>query len=219
MRPPPTALRRRPIRLPQIDRLIVKELVGPWIFGVGMFTSLLFAATYLGRLAGFLVGGVPISLVLELTALYLPAMIVKTFSMAMLLASLLAFGRLSGDSEIVALRAGGASLARIVLPVAVYAFLVAVITFAFDEGVVPRASTKAVQIENVVAKIQTPGALPSGLFPVIRDQKLVLSITAAHVNRATGELQDVAAVAYDRNQHPFQVMTAPIVMWGGPSDP
>lgn len=159
------------------------------------------------------------TLVLELTVLYMPAMIVKTFSMAMLLASLLAFGRLSSDSEVVALRAGGASLYRIMAPVAVYAFLVSVLTFAFNEGVVPPATDKATDVENQVAHIQTGGLGAPGVYPVVRNRKLVLSITASHTNRATGELLGVAAVAYDENQRPVYVLTAPLVKWGGPNDP
>ena len=61
--------------------------------------------------------------------------------MAMLLAGLLAYGRLSGDSEIVALRAAGASIARIVAPAGLMAILVAVVAFAVDETMVPWAAS------------------------------------------------------------------------------
>ena len=116
--------------LRQIDRLITKELIGPWLFGVGLFSALLMAATYLGRLVGYIVDQAPGELVGQLVVLSLPAILVKTFTMAVLLAALLAFGRLSSDSEIVALRAGGASIYRIVAPVAFFSLLVAMITLS-----------------------------------------------------------------------------------------
>ena len=184
-----------------------------------MFASLLVAATYLGRLAGFLVGGIPATLVLELTAMYLPAMVVKTFSMAMLLSALLAFGRLSSDSEIVALRASGASLFRIILPVAVFSILIAALTFAFDEVVVPFAARKAVSIEYQIQHIQTKGDGDPQVLPLYTKNKLTLSISAVHVNVGTGELHDVAIVAFGPDGKASEVMTAPVVRWAGTSDP
>ena len=88
-------------------------------------------------------GGAPPGVIVRLVLLAVPAIMVKTFSMSMLLAGLLGFGRLSSDSELVALRAGGASVPRILRPVAVVSLLVAFATFAFNEMVVPRAARTA----------------------------------------------------------------------------
>jgi lipopolysaccharide export system permease protein len=199
--------------------LVIKELVGPWVFGVGMFSSLLIAATYLGRLAGYLVMGIPVSLVMELTAMLLPAMVVKTFSMSMLLSSLLAFGRLSSDSEIVALRAGGASLFRIIFPVAVFSLVVAMGTFAFNESIVPTAGQRSVALENRIAQIRTPGVGPPLSKAISHNGRLQLGISAAHVDTATGELHGFSAVVYDSHEKPIQIMTAPLVLWAGPNSP
>ena len=127
----------------QIDRLILKELAGPWVFGVGLFSALLMAGMYLNRIADYVVQGVPTGMIVELTALLFPAILVKTFSMAVLLGALLAFGRLSSDSEIVALRAGGASIVRIVQPVMLFSLVIAIVTFGFNEVLVPGAASRA----------------------------------------------------------------------------
>ncbi|MEQ1936541.1 MAG: LptF/LptG family permease [Fimbriimonadaceae bacterium] len=119
----------------RIDRLIIGELAGPWMFGTAIFTTLIMAGTYLFKITDYLANGVSFAVVLKLTLLLLPGVIVKTFSMAVLLATLLAFGRLSSDSEIVALRAAGASLGRIMMPVAVFGVVVAAIAFGVNEFV------------------------------------------------------------------------------------
>ncbi|MER3462424.1 MAG: LPS export ABC transporter permease LptG, partial [Armatimonadota bacterium] len=36
-----------------LDRLIYRELFGPWVFGVAMFTTVLLAGTYLFRLTNY----------------------------------------------------------------------------------------------------------------------------------------------------------------------
>jgi lipopolysaccharide export system permease protein len=130
-----------------IDRLIVGELIGPWFFGVAIFTVLIAAGQFLFQITQYLASGVDIWLTMQLLSYLMPGVIVKTFSMSMLLSTLLAFGRLSGDSEIVAMRAGGISLWRIMAPVAVFGALASVLAFAFGEYVVPGATLKALKIQ------------------------------------------------------------------------
>ena len=134
-----------------IDRLVWKEMIGPWLFGVALFTVVLMAGTYLFRLTDYLVKGVDSMVLLKMTLLFLPGLVAKTFPMAVLLSSLLAFARLSNDSEIIAAQTGGASLFRIVRPVAVFGVAVALLAFVFGEVVVPQASfTARAMTEEIV---------------------------------------------------------------------
>lgn len=201
----------------RIDRLVLGELAAPWGFGVGLFTALLMAGTYLGRLTGFIVGGASPGLVVELLALYLPPLLVKTFSMSMLLAGLLGFGRLSADSEIVALKASGASVPRIVRPVVLASLVVALVTFAFNELIVPPAAARAVAIANELARSGKIGGKPDA-HVVIQDKKLVLSITALGYDVANGTLKGVTAIAYDKYEQPAWLLTAPTVIFRGQDD-
>ena len=63
--------------------------------------------------------------------------------MSMLLSTLLAYGRLSGDSEINALRSCGVSLYRLVVPAVALSLMVTSLTFVFNELVVPTANRQA----------------------------------------------------------------------------
>lgn len=181
----------------RIDSLIIKEMFGPWLFGVGLFASLLMAATYLGRIAGFIVDQVPPALVWQLVVLLFPAILVKTFTMAVLLAALLAFGRLSSDSEVVALRAGGASILRIVMPVMAFSMLIALITFWFDEQVVPSASRRSESLQQeIVRSTEIKGNHPL-TKPIVQNGRLVYSLAAENVNPASEALQGVTLIAYD----------------------
>jgi len=182
----------------QLDRLIIKELIGPWLFGVGLFSALLMAATYLGRLVGYIVDQAPGNLVAQLVFLLLPAILVKTFTMAVLLAALLAFGRLSSDSEIVALRAGGASIYRIVTPVAVFSLLIALVTFWFDEQVVPSATAKSLAVmREIVSKKGIKGDQAIAR-PYVSDGKLQAFINARNFNVASQSFQGVTLLTYDK---------------------
>ena len=58
----------------------------------------------------------------------------------MLLASLLTFGRLSGTSEITAMKSCGISFNRIAMPAIILGFVVSLFAIEFNEYVVPWAN-------------------------------------------------------------------------------
>lgn len=196
-----------------IDRLVVKELYGPWIFGVGMFTALLLAGTYLGRIAGFIAEGAALADVGRLFMLLVPAMLVKTFAMAMLLGALLAFGRLSGDSEVVALHAGGTGIGRLVRPVVGFALVVAVLSFFFNERVVPGAVTEGFALTEKLVKAKAGSSSRKQSFAkdIVQDGKLKLAFVASDVNPETGIMRGVVATSFDAVGKPAWTMYADAV--------
>ena len=124
-----------------MDRYIVTELIPPFLFGIGIFSSIgvtIGKVFYIMREA--VDEGLPISLVLKILLLSLPQFIAYAFPTAVLLATLLTYSRLSSDSELVALRSTGVSTYRLVLPGLIMSLLVTGITFTFNEQVVPAAN-------------------------------------------------------------------------------
>ena len=121
-----------------LDRYILKELAGPFIFGIASFSSISIASSVLFRIAQYLTKyGASVTSLTKLFVYSLPEIINFTFPMSMLLASLLAFGRLSASSEITAMKSGGISFWRLSLPVFVVAFCVSIFSVVFAEKVVP----------------------------------------------------------------------------------
>lgn len=125
-----------------LDKYILKELLGPFLFGVCSFASVFIGTSTLFRIAQLITKyGASASSVVKIFIYSLPSIIVLTFPMSMLLASLLSFGRLSGSSEITAMRSGGLSFYRLATPVFVVAFFVSLFSVAFSEMVVPAANS------------------------------------------------------------------------------
>lgn len=126
-----------------LDHYMVKELGGPFLFGLAAFT-LLFVAGQLLNIAR-LVSEEHASIwaAAKYFVYTLPATLVLTFPMSMLLAVLLAMSRLSGDSEVTAIRAGGVSLYRLAAPLVAVGLAASMVALLFQEYVVPSASTKA----------------------------------------------------------------------------
>lgn len=124
-----------------LDKYIIKEVTGTFIFGIFAFSSVFIGSGTLFRIAEYVTNyGASLSAVIRLFIYSLPPIIVLTFPMSMLLATLLAFGRLSGTSEITAMKSGGISFYRIAVPVFFIALFVSVFAISFSELVVPRAN-------------------------------------------------------------------------------
>ncbi len=77
----------------------------------------------------------------KLFMLFIPTVLTLTIPMAMLLACLLTFGRLSEDNEITALRASGMSFIQILWPPLLLALLLSIAMVPFNTSFVPRAMT------------------------------------------------------------------------------
>ncbi|MCU0315654.1 MAG: LptF/LptG family permease [Fimbriimonadaceae bacterium] len=193
----------------RIDRLIVAELLPFWGFGVAIFTVLIMAGTYLYTFTRFLSQGVGPLLVGELAILFLPGLIAQTFPMAMLLATLLAFGRLSGDSEIVALRAGGVSITRIMAPVAIFAALVAVTAFGLTEFVVPQATKRAISMQEDIEKHLSGVRNRRTTQPIMENGRLAGYLLARDFNLSSGVLSDSVIVGLNDQLQPTTVLQVP----------
>lgn len=132
-----------------MDRYLISEMILPFLFGVGAFTALVMAIGSLFELVRLVAeSGLAITAALRVFALRAPGIVVLTFPMSMLLATLLAYSRLSGDSEVTALRSCGVSIYRLMVPALALSLLVTSVTFLFNELVVPTTNRLATSTLN-----------------------------------------------------------------------
>jgi lipopolysaccharide export system permease protein len=126
-------------RLPLIDRWLLNELVGPLIFGIAAFTAVSLSVGVVFELVRRIAeSGLPIGAALQVLLLRLPGFLVLAFPMATLMATLLAYSRLSGSSELTALRSLGVRTWRIVVPALVLSLFMSALTFCFNDLIVPK---------------------------------------------------------------------------------
>ncbi len=142
----------RSLRLRILDRYVISELSGPFFVGLLAFTSLLAANEILN--IGKLITNdhAPLWAAIEIFLWSLPSTTVLVIPMAMLLGTLLMLQRLSGESEIIAMKAGGIALVRIVLPILACGLAMSFVTLAMQEWVQPFAQDQSTEIENTVIK-------------------------------------------------------------------
>jgi lipopolysaccharide export system permease protein len=143
-----------------LDRYIANEFWQPLLFGIGIVTGVWFGAEQLKTIFNLVMrSGVPIHMALTILGLHLPEVIVMTIPIGVLLATLLVFNRLSGDSEIIALRTSGVSFYRIMVAPLMFGLMTSLASFALNEAVVPVANRTSKRLEFVALY---KAELPSG---------------------------------------------------------
>lgn len=104
-----------------LDRYILRQMAWPYTLGLAVFTFLLVVPELMKYAEEYVSKGVPLVTVGRLVLTLLPFSLALTIPMSLLLALLVAFGRLSADREFVAMQACGVSLYRLFRPVALVA--------------------------------------------------------------------------------------------------
>lgn len=107
-----------------LHRYIFLQVLAPFAAGLALFTFILLIARIMKLVEMVVNRGVPATQILRVFSFILPAFLEVTVPMALLLACLLACGRLSADSEITALKAAGLSLYQIAAPIAAFAVVI-----------------------------------------------------------------------------------------------
>jgi len=112
----------------RIHRYIIKEISVPALLSLLIFTCVLLMGK-IPKIAELIINkGVPAAQILQLFSYLLPTFLTITIPLSFLLGILLAFGRLSADSEFVALKASGVSLYNLVKPVFAMAIIFSLLT-------------------------------------------------------------------------------------------
>lgn len=131
-------------RLPLLDRWLLSELLGPLLFGIAAFTAVSLSVGAVFELVRRVAeSGLPLDVAFQVLLLELPSFLVLSFPMATLMATLLTYSRLTGNSELTALRSVGVPTWRMVAPALALALVMSLLTFAFNEAVVPHTLVQA----------------------------------------------------------------------------
>lgn len=125
-----------------LDRYLIREIVPYVLLGLMLLTAIIFAQEA-SRFAELLVvasrNGLPMATLWRLMAALIPGIFVFTLPISLLIGTLVGLGRLSGDSEIVALGASGTSRLRMLVPVVFLSLIVAAAMVYITFNLLPRS--------------------------------------------------------------------------------
>ena len=132
------------MNIPLIDRWLLGQLIPPMLFAIGAFTAVSLSVGIMFDLVRKIVEfGLPFQVALKVLILKLPGFLVLSFPMSMLLATLLAYGKLSSNSELLALKSLGVANRRIIFPAVLLSIFMTLLTFSFNDSLVPMSNRVA----------------------------------------------------------------------------
>ncbi|MDD5363246.1 MAG: LptF/LptG family permease [Ignavibacteria bacterium] len=142
----------------------MKSHAGPFLFSLGTL-MFLFLFQFLIKSIDQLVGkGLSIWIITQLIALNLAWMVTLAVPMAVLVATLMAFGGLSSANEITIMKAGGISLKKLMIPVLICAVIITYLMVLFNNDVLPEANHKARILLQDISKTKPTFILEAGKF-------------------------------------------------------
>lgn len=125
-------------KMPVIDRYLLKQVILVFIMGVFVFSTIIFASdTFITLIKQISQFGIPFKVALIMILLNLPAVIVLSIPMGVLLSTVMVLNKLSLSSEITVMRACGIGLNRIAKPIFTFAVVMALATFVINESIAP----------------------------------------------------------------------------------
>ncbi|MGN0015043.1 MAG: LptF/LptG family permease [Candidatus Gastranaerophilaceae bacterium] len=125
-------------KLSHLDSYILKQISEIFLFGVLIFTSIIFASdTFTTLIKQISMYGMPVKIAFMLILLNLPTVMVMTIPISVLFATVMTVNRMCLSSEITVLRACGVSIGRIARPIFLFAICATLLTFFINETIVP----------------------------------------------------------------------------------
>ena len=148
----------------KLDQFIIKSFVGPFIailFVVVFILVMQFLWLYIDELVG---KGLSMRVILEFLAWGSATMLPLSLPLATLLASMMTLGTLGENNELLAIKAAGISLQRILVPLGIICAVISVGAFFVSNDLIPVAYNKIYTLRDDIGKTKDEIKIPTGTF-------------------------------------------------------
>lgn len=181
--------------VPILDRYILREILSPFLVSLAFFT-MVYMVLALQKMIGLFVGkGVDPFRLLDYFGYLLANTLPMTIPMACLMSGIMAAGRLSGDSEITAIRSAGVSFPRIYINFLAFGFVMALLVGYLNFYLSPENTRKMNEFNKWVLAYNPLLAITPGQFSGDKTQDLfekrARTMYTEGMNSDTGQLKGV----------------------------
>lgn len=192
------------MRIKRIQLYVFKEVLNPFLGGVFFFAFVFLLFQILRLAEELIVNNAPFHLVMKLLGTLIINFLPLGLPMAFLIGVLFAFSRLSGDSEIVAMKTGGMSLTSISKPVFGLSAAVALLSLFLNLNWAPWSEVASRQVLMKIGNRKfmssiNEGTFSSGFFNLI--------LFTEKVNHRIGKLEKVFIFDERDPKHPLTVIS------------
>lgn len=193
------------LRIKKLDIFVLKSFC--LLFAGTFFICLfIFMMQFLWRWVDELVGkGLEMSVLAQFFFYSALTLVPMSLPLAVLLAALITFGNFGERFELLAMKAAGISLLKIMRPLIVFIIFISCVSFFFQNVIGPRAQTKLYTLLISMKQKSPEVDIPEGVF---YDEIDGYNLYVKHKNRDTGMLYDVLIYNFEKGFENAQIIKA-----------
>jgi len=148
----------------KLDRFIIKSFLGPMVLTFLIVTFVLvmqFLWLYIDELVG---KGLTLGVIMEFLMWGTATLFPLALPLATLLASIMTLGNFGENNELLAMKAAGISLQRILSPLIIVAIFITIAAFFASNNLIPLSYRKIYSLRSDIAHTREEIKLPTGIF-------------------------------------------------------
>jgi lipopolysaccharide export system permease protein len=148
----------------RLDRFILKSFIGPFIailLVVVFILMMQFLWLYIDELVG---KGLSFKVILEFLGWGSATLLPLSLPLATLLSSMMTLGTLGENNELLAIKAAGISLQRVLVPLAIVCGIISVGAFFISNDLIPVAYNNIYQLREDISRTKEEIKIPAGTF-------------------------------------------------------
>lgn len=193
------------LRIKKLDIFILKSFCLLFV-GTFFICLFIFMMQFLWRYVDEMVGkGLGISVLAQFFFYSALTLVPVSLPLAILLAALITFGNFGERFELLAMKAAGISLIKIMRPLIVFISLICCVSFYFQNVVGPKAQTKLWTLLLSMKQKSPELDIPEGVF---YDEIEGYNLYVKHKDRKTGMLYDVLIYNFEKGFENAQIIKA-----------
>jgi len=176
------------MRIRILDRYILSNHIGPYCFSLAIITFIFVMDFIIRWLDKFIGKGVSVLTIFEFFFLSLGHMFALIIPMAVMPATLMAFGQLTADNEVTAMKSSGVSLYRMIAPVLVATAALTLGLIFYFNMLLPESNHRLMNLMLDIGRMKPTLQIKENMFS---DALAGYTILVREKNDKTGEIKGV----------------------------
>lgn len=185
----------------KIYTYISKQFLKPLVFIAFAFGFVVMISEFFREMSMYMELKTPFFTIMEYLLLSLPWWMIDVFAVSVLLALLFSLGELAKRNEIIALKASGVNLWRIISLFMILGFCIGIFDFSMREFVIPHTVVEAEYVKKVKIKKNDVENIPKEHKNIIITLPGNARMSVGYLNIENGYMRDIIIDEYDKKYH------------------
>lgn len=187
-------------------RYIVREHIAPFFFAFSIIMFVLILKLMLELMEILISKGVGIIIMSKLLVYNLAWMIALVVPMSVLVAAVMAFGRMGATGEIIAMKSAGISMYRIISPVLLLTSLLTIAMIWFNNVVLPEANFRAGSLRYAIVQRKPLLTLKNKEGQFIADSDIPFTFRVDAIDPTTEDILGVMLFKREGGEHTITII-------------